>query len=63
MIEVIIISIILFIVISASLLLIRYILTHKRTPLSYAGITTGIIISDIFLLIIGLVTIFRYLQM
>ena len=62
MIEVIIISTILFIVVSASLFLIRYILTHKRTPLSYSGWVFGITVADIFLLILGIVTICCYLQ-
>ena len=61
-IEVIIVSVILGLSIICSLFLLHYIKVNKRRPLDYYGWGIGMLIWNVFLLIIGITNIINYLQ-
>jgi len=62
MLEVIIISVIIGISILVSLIIFHYLRLNMRRPLDYYGWGIGMLIWNIFLLIIGIATIINYLQ-
>ena len=62
MLEVIIVSIILGLSIFISLIIFHYLKLNMRRPLDYYGWGIGMLIWNIFLLIIGIATIINYLQ-